>query len=88
MAPIVPGFPAFRLEITSEEGRYRIEKEVLTDPWREVLLQQTRFLTLQGTLETCRVYVLLAQHIANAGWGNTGWLGDYKGVLMLFAERV
>jgi glucoamylase len=87
MTQIVPGIPAFRIENTSEDGRYRIEKEVLTDPWREVLLQQTRFVTLQGTLETYKVFVLLAPHIANAGWGNTGWLGDYKGVSMLFAER-
>ncbi len=87
IAQLAPGVPAFRIENVSEDGRFRIEKEVLTDPLREVLLQQTRFVPLQGKLEMYRVYVLLAPHIANAGWGNTGWTGDYKGVPMLLAER-
>jgi glucoamylase len=84
---IAPGVPAYRLENSSEDGRYRIEKEVLTDPSREALLQWTRFVPLQGTIETFHLYVLLAPHIANGGWGNTGWVGAYKGVPMLFAER-
>ncbi len=87
IAQLAPGVPAYHIENTSEDGRYRIEKEVLTDSWREVLLQQTRFMPLQGSLETYHVYTLLAPHIANGGWGNNGWLGDYKGVPMLFAER-
>ncbi len=84
---LAPGVPAYRMENTSEDGSFRIEKEILTDPWREVLLQKTRFVPLRGMLEMFRLYVLLAPHIANAGWGNTGWLGDYKEVQMLSAER-
>jgi glucoamylase len=85
--PLASGVPAFRIENTSEDGRYRIEKEVLTDPWREVLLQQTRFIALQGPADAYHLYVLLAPHIANEGWDNTGWTGSYKGTPMLFAER-
>ncbi len=33
------------------------------------------------------MYALLAPHLANWGSDNTGWVGDYKGVPMLFAER-
>ena len=69
------------------DGRYRIEKEVLTDPWRDVVLQRVRFVPLQGTLADFRLYVLLAPHLANRGSGNTAWVGDYKGAPMLFAER-
>ncbi len=87
IAQIAPGVPAYHIENTSEDGRYRIVKEALTDPWREVLLQYTKFVPLKGALEDFHLYVLLAPHIANAGWGNTGWLEDYKGVPMLFAER-
>ena len=32
-------------------------------------------------------YVLLSPHLANHGSGNTAFVGDYKGVPMLFAER-
>jgi glucoamylase len=79
--------PAYRLVNTCEQGRYRVEKEVLTDPERDVVLQRTRFIPLRGDLSVFRLFVLLAPHLANRGGGNTGWVGDYKGVPMLFAER-
>jgi glucoamylase len=86
-AQLAPGIPAYRIRNTASDGRYRIEKEVLTDPWRDVVLQRVRFVPLQGTLADFRLYVLLAPHLANRGSGNTGWVGDYKGTPMLFAER-
>ena len=84
---VAPGIPAYRILNTAVDGRYRIEKEVLTDPWRDVVLQRVRFVPLQGTLADFRLYVLLAPHLANRGSGNTAWVGDYKGAPMLFAER-
>jgi len=85
--PIEPGVPVYELANTSMQGRYRIEKEVLTDPWRNVVLQKIRFVPLQGNLGDYRVYTLLASHLGNMGYGNTGWVGDYKGRPMLFAKR-
>lgn len=84
---VAPGIPAYRVHNTASDGRYRIEKEVLTDPWRDVLLQRIRFVPLRGTLADFRLHVLLAPHLANRGAGNTAWGGDYKGTPMLFAER-
>jgi glucoamylase len=84
---IAPGVLAYRIRNTGLDGRYRIEKEVLTDPWRDVVLQRVRFVPLLGTLADFRLYVLLAPHLANRGSGNTAWVGDYKGTPMLFAER-
>ncbi|MGA3105491.1 MAG: glucan 1,4-alpha-glucosidase [Terriglobales bacterium] len=86
-APIEPGVPVYELVNTHLEGRYRIEKEVLTDPVRNVVLQKVRFVPLQGKLSDYRVYALLASHLANFGYGNTGWTGSYKGTPMLFAQR-
>jgi glucoamylase len=85
--PLEPGVPAFELVNTCVEGRYRIEKEVLTDPWRNVVLQKIRFVGLAERPTEFRVYALLAPHLANFGCGNTGWVGDYKGTPMLFAQR-
>ncbi len=85
--PIEPGVPAYELVNTDTQGRYRIEKEVLTDPWRNVVLQKIRFIPLQGDSRDYHVYGLLASHLANFGYGNTGWVGDYKGQPMLFAQR-
>lgn len=84
---LAPGVPAYRVSNSCRQGRYRIEKEILTDPRREVVLQQIRFIPLQGVLDDYLLYVLLAPHLDNHGAGNTGWLGDYKGFPMLFAER-
>ena len=69
------------------QGRYRIEKEVFSDPYRNVVLQRVRFVPLQGTLADYRLYALLAPHLANCGRENTGWVGDYKGTPTLFAHR-
>src|SRR5260370_7285087 len=68
-------------------GGYRIEKEVLNDPWRNVVLQKIRFVPLQENLKDYHLYALLTSHLANMGYGNTGWAGDYKGKPMLFAQR-
>jgi glucoamylase len=84
---VAPGIPAYQIRNTAVDGRYRIEKEVLTDPWRDVVLQRVRFVPLQGTLTDFRLYVLLAPHLANRGSGNTAWAGEHKGTEMLFAER-
>ncbi len=84
---LAPGVPAYALSNTCTAGRYRIDKEVLTDPRRETLLQHTTFTALTGPVSSYRLYALLAPHIGNRGWNNTGWVGDYKGVGMIFAER-
>ncbi len=85
--PLEPGVPVYELTNTCLQGRYEIKKEVLTDPFRNVVLQRIRFRPLQGKLEDYRVFALLAPHLANFGYGNNGWVGDYKGVPMLFAQR-
>src|SRR6266496_5305592 len=85
--PLEPGVPAYRLTNTCLQGRYRIEKEVLSDSWRNVVLQKIRFVQLKGSLGGYRLYALLASHLANFGYGNTAWAGNYKGTPILFAER-
>jgi glucoamylase len=82
-----PGVPGFRLVNRCKEGRYEIEKTVITDPERSVLLQQVRFRAIVGALEDFRLFALLAPHIGNQGYGNDAWLDDYKGIPMLFARR-
>jgi glucoamylase len=85
--PFEPGIPAYELINADNSGRYRIHKEVLTDPYRNVVLQKVRFEPLQGQLSDYHLYAVLSPHLANCGYGNTGWVGDYKGVPMFFAEH-
>ena len=82
-----PGVPAYNLRNTDPDGRYRIEKQIISDPVRPVLLQRNRFSALRGAPDDYRLYVLLAPHLGNHGNDNTGAVGEHKGVPMLFAER-
>ena len=85
--PVEPGVPVFQLVNTCNSGRYRIHKEVFSDPYRNVVLQKVRLEPLQGKLSDYRLFALLSPHLANCGYGNTAWIGDYKGFPTFFAEH-
>jgi glucoamylase len=82
-----PGVPAYRLTNTCQQGRYRVEKSLFSDPQRDVVLQEIKFSPLRGSLGDYQLYVLLAPHLGNRGAGNTAWIGDYKGRPMLFGQQ-
>jgi glucoamylase len=83
---IEDGVPAFRLINTSRDGRYRITKSVLSDPDREVVLQELHFEALNGEPSDYQIHALISPHLVNAGAGNSAWVGDFKGRPMLFAQ--
>jgi glucoamylase len=85
--PIEPGIPVYKVVNTEIDGHYRIHKEFFTDPYRNVVLQKVRFEALQGQLSDYHLYVLLSPHLANCGYDNTAWVGDYKGVPLFLADR-
>jgi glucoamylase len=87
VSTLAPGVPAYRLRNVCMNGRYSIEKRIVTDPSRDVVLQATQFVASQGDIGDYQVYALLAPHLGNYGSGNTAWVGEYKGRPMLFAER-
>lgn len=84
--PVAEGVPAFIVTSVCRRKHYQIEKLVFADPRRDVVLQRVTFEALAGVAADYRLYVLLAPHLVNKGAGNTAWIGDYKGVSMLFAE--
>ena len=81
------GVPGYRLVNRCSQSRYEIEKTIITDPERAVLLQRVRFRALVGVPTDYRVFALIAPHIGNQGYGNDGWVDSYKGIPMLFARR-
>ena len=82
------GIPAFKIVNTCKEKRYTIEKEIITDPWRETVLQRVRFkATKKGDKTKYKIFLLLAPHLNDKGGNNDGWIADYKGIPMLFANR-
>ena len=84
---LADGVPAFKLVNTCRDGRYRIEKQIVTDSHRDTVLQHVQFTALQGALSAYHLYVLLAPHLGNHGGGNTAWVGDFEDRPMLFAQR-
>jgi glucoamylase len=84
--PLAHGVPAFRLTNDCTQNRYRIEKTVFCDPYRDTLVQQVSFQPRHGELSDYRLFALLSPHLVNAGAGNTGWVDDWKGEKMLFAR--
>lgn len=86
LRPIAHGVPAFIVTSDCKKGRYRLEKLVLADPRRDVVLQRVMFRALAGKVADYKLFALLAPHLVNRGAGNTAWVGNYKGVPMLFAE--
>jgi glucoamylase len=78
------GVPAFQITNTCIHGRYRILKRIISDPDRDVVLQQIRFIPAAGA--RLRLFGLLAPHLVNGGAHNTAWVGHYKSMPMLFAE--
>lgn len=84
---IAEGVPGFKLTNTCKEGRYTIEKEIITNPSRNTVIQKVEFTANQGKLEDYHLYVVIAPHLANSGSGNTAWVGEHKSIPMLFAQK-
>jgi glucoamylase len=81
------GVPAFRLVNTCRAGRYRIEKQIVSDPHRDSVLQHVHFVAQQSDISNYHLYVLLAPHLGNHGGGNTAWIDEFEGTPILFAQR-
>ncbi len=78
----------YRLTNTDREGRYRIVKEVCTDPHASVLLVHTRLEVMDQTLRgKLRLHVLLAPHLRKTGWGNSARTCEVAGQPLLHAWR-
>jgi glucoamylase len=84
---LADGVPAFRLVNTCREGRYHIEKQIVTDPHRNTVLHRVQFIAQQGALSDYHLHVLLAPHLGNYGRGNTAWMDELEGTPLLFAQR-
>ena len=84
---LAEGVPAFGLVNTCREGRYRTEKQIVSDPRRDTVLQDVHFIPRQGDASSYHLYVLLAPHLGNHGGGNTAWIDEFEGRTILFAQR-
>ncbi|SPE61437.1 Glucoamylase [Verrucomicrobia bacterium] len=78
----------YRLTSSERQGRYRLEKHVLTDPHRSVLLVHTKLEVLDRPLRgKLRLYALLSPHIARYGAANSGRCSDIGAARLIHAQR-
>lgn len=78
----------YRLVNTEREGRYRVVKQILTDPHRSVLLVHIRLEIVDESLRgRLRLYALLAPHIARQGKDNSGQCVEISATKILHAHR-
>ncbi|MES2707468.1 MAG: glycoside hydrolase family 15 protein [Verrucomicrobiota bacterium] len=78
----------YRLINTDRQGRYRIIKEISTDPHSSVLLQHTRLEIMDESLRgRLKLYVLMAPHLQKTGRGNSAAVCDRGGRQLLHAWR-
>ena len=81
------GIPVYLISNKCKQNKYTLEKEIITDPIRNSLLQLISFKPAKDSINDYHLYTFLSPHIKNNGHENNGWIGEYKGVPMLFAER-
>ena len=78
----------YRLTNSDPGARYRLVKNVLTDPHRSVLLVHTKLEVLDESLRgKLQLYALLAPYLAGFGAGNSGWCSEIGDNKLLHAQR-
>jgi glucoamylase len=61
----------YRVTSRDPEGRYRLTKEIITDPHQPCVLIHVRLEPMPEWVSRLKLYVLLAPHLEVGGWGNS-----------------
>ncbi len=69
------------------EGRYSIEKQIITDPHLSCLLVHTKFNVAPEWQGRLYLYMLCAPHLQIGGWHNNGEVSEARGRRFLMAYR-
>ncbi len=78
----------YRLTNEDPNGRYKLVKDVIADPHRDVVLMHCRLEIQDESLKgKLRVFALLAPHLDGGGSDNSGGVCDFAGRKLLRAER-
>jgi glucoamylase len=77
----------FRVRSQDPEGRYAIEKEVISAPHLPAVLERVRLRTSPAWRSRLHVYALCAPHLEGGGAGNTARVVEVSGRRILVAEK-
>jgi len=84
---IDPGALGFKITNTDPDGRYTIEKQIISDPHLNCLLIHTKFNPAPEWQGRLHLYVLCAPHLNIGGWHNNAEVLEAKGRHFLIAYR-
>jgi len=77
----------FRVRSEDPEGRYVLEKEVISSPHLPALLERVRWTVSPAWRPRLHLYVLGAPHLEGGGWGNSARVLEVGGRKVLTAAR-
>ena len=83
---IAEGAPGCHIESRCKAGRYTIVKDLITDPVRDTLMMRVHFSTPEPNTNL-KLYLFLEPQMGDRGANNDCWVGQYKGLSMLFSQR-
>ena len=78
---------AYRLVNIDKSVRYKITKEIFTDPRRNSVVMKVRFEALKGKIEDYKLYLVYDPHISNQGADNDGYVVKANGEYGFMACR-
>jgi glucoamylase len=78
------GVPGCHIESRCKAGRYTIVKDIITDPVRDTLMMRVKFVTSEPEL---KLYLFAEPQMGDRGANNNAWVGKYKSITMLIAQR-
>lgn len=80
----------YRIIKSDPKGRYRIVKEIISDPYLPCVLIQTQLEGDEAFLKRLHLYVIMAPHLEGRGWGNSAANVNVAGreLLVAFRNRV
>jgi glucoamylase len=84
--PLAPHALGYRVVGTPPSGRYRLVKEVITDPEQSALLLRVT-LDAEPDAGDLRLFLLCAPHLEVGGWGNSGQVAEAQGHPVFLANK-
>ncbi|HEY4708492.1 MAG TPA: glucan 1,4-alpha-glucosidase, partial [Thermodesulfobacteriota bacterium] len=79
--------PGYVITNTAKSGLWSVTKRIVTDPQANSLVINTSFKAIRAAPSDFRLFVLLAPHIGNSGYGNSARCAPYGGRNYLLATR-
>ena len=77
----------YKIENSDPKGRYKITKEIISDPHLACILQHTNIVGDEEFISNLHLYALCAPHLDGGGAHNNGYVANVSGRDLFVAEK-